>query len=85
MQPRERLTAKEMPVAVLVGEGQTNRKIAKGIGTTEQVVKDYLQCLVRNDGFFRRANRCLVVPPVQAELPSMEHPKGSAGVQLPGI
>jgi len=29
MQPRERLTAKEMQVAVLVGEGQTNREIPR--------------------------------------------------------
>ena len=34
MQPRERLTAKEMQVAALVWEGQTNREIAKAIGTT---------------------------------------------------
>jgi DNA-binding NarL/FixJ family response regulator len=42
MQPRERLTAK-MQVAALVWEGQTNREIAKAIGTTEQVVKNYLR------------------------------------------
>ena len=40
MQPRERLTDKEMHVAALVWEGQTNREIAKAIGTTEQVVKN---------------------------------------------
>jgi len=43
MPPRERLTAKEMQVAGLVWEGQTNREIARAIGTTEQVVKDYLR------------------------------------------
>jgi hypothetical protein len=43
MQPRERLTVKEMQVAALVWEGQTNREIAKAIGTTEQVVKNYLR------------------------------------------
>jgi predicted transcriptional regulator len=43
MQPRERLTAKEMEVAALVWEGQTNREIARAIGTTEQVVKNYLR------------------------------------------
>ena len=43
MQPRERLTIKEMQVAALVWEGQTNREIAKAIGTTEQVVKNYLR------------------------------------------
>jgi hypothetical protein len=39
MQPRERLTAKEMQVVVPVWEGQTNREIAQAIGTTEQVVR----------------------------------------------
>jgi regulatory LuxR family protein len=43
MHTRERLTAKEMQVAALVWEGQTNREIAKAIGTTEQVVKNYLR------------------------------------------
>src|SRR5438309_1208176 len=43
MQPRERLTAKEMQVALLVWQGLTNREIALAIGTTEQVVKNYLR------------------------------------------
>ena len=32
MQPRERLTAKEMQVALLVWQGLTNREIALAIG-----------------------------------------------------
>jgi len=43
MQPPERLSPKETQVAALVWEGQTNREIAKAIGTTEQVVKNYLR------------------------------------------
>ena len=43
MQPRERLTVKEMQVAALVWEGQTNREIARAIGTAEQVLKNYLR------------------------------------------
>ena len=43
MQPRERLTTKELQVAALVWEGLTNREIARAIGTTEQVVKNYLR------------------------------------------
>ena len=43
MQPRERLTTKELQVAILVWEGLTNREIARAIGTTEQVVKNYLR------------------------------------------
>jgi hypothetical protein len=40
MQPRERLTSKELQVAALVWEGLTNREIARVIDTTEQVVKN---------------------------------------------
>ena len=43
MQPRDRLTAKEVQVAELVWAGFTNREIAGTIGTTEQVVKNYLR------------------------------------------
>ena len=43
MQPRERLTTKELQVAALVWEGLTNREIARAVGTTEQVVKNYLR------------------------------------------
>jgi len=43
MQPRDQLTAKEVQVATLVWEGLTNREIAVLIGTTEQVVKNYLR------------------------------------------
>jgi DNA-binding CsgD family transcriptional regulator len=41
MQPCDRLTVKEVQVALLVWEGQTNREIANVIGTTEQVIKNY--------------------------------------------
>ena len=43
MQPRDQLTAKEIQVSTLVRQGLTNREIAKIIGTTEQVVKNYLR------------------------------------------
>jgi len=43
MQPCECLTTKEMHVATLVWEGLTNRQIAAVIGTSEQVVKNYLR------------------------------------------
>jgi FixJ family two-component response regulator len=48
MQPRERLTDKEMQVAALVWEGQSNREIASVIGTTEQVVKNFCATLSTN-------------------------------------
>ncbi|HKN33184.1 MAG TPA: LuxR C-terminal-related transcriptional regulator [Terriglobales bacterium] len=43
MQPRQRLTAREAEVATPVWQGVTNRDIAALIGTTEQVVKNYLR------------------------------------------
>ena len=43
MQPRNRLTPREIEVAALVWEGMTNREIGQSIGTTEQVVKNYLR------------------------------------------
>ena len=61
MQPRERLTAKEMQVAVLVWEGQTNREIAKAIGTTEQVVKNYLRNTFDKLGVWSRLELAIYV------------------------
>ena len=43
MQPRDRLTTKEIQVATLVWQGLTNRDIAGVLGTSEQVVKNYLR------------------------------------------
>jgi DNA-binding NarL/FixJ family response regulator len=61
MQPRERLTAKEMEVAALVWEGQTNREIAKTIGTTEQVVKNYLRNTFDKLGVWSRLELAIYV------------------------
>jgi FixJ family two-component response regulator len=41
MQPRERLNSREVEVATMVWQGHTNRDIAREIGTSEQVVKNY--------------------------------------------
>jgi two-component system response regulator DevR len=43
MMPRERLTPKEIQVAILVGQGLTNREIGKIILATEQVIKNHLR------------------------------------------
>ena len=61
MQPRERLTAKEMQVATLVWEGLTNREIAHVIGTTEQVVKNYLRNTFDKLGMWSRLELALYV------------------------
>jgi len=61
MQPCDRLTAKETQVAVLVWEGLTNREIAKIIGTTEQVVKNYLRNTFDKLGVWSRLELALYV------------------------
>jgi DNA-binding NarL/FixJ family response regulator len=59
--PRERLTPKEMQVAALVWEGQTKREIAKAIGTTEQVVKNYLRNTFDKLGVWSRLKLAIYV------------------------
>ena len=61
MQPRDRLTAKEAQVATLVWEGLTNREIANVIGTTEQVVKNYLRNTFDKLGVWSRLELALYV------------------------
>ena len=76
MQPRDQLTAKEIHVATLVWEGLTNREIAKIIGTTEQVVKNYLRTAFDKLGVWSRLELALYVanhggskwpPPIQEQ------------------
>jgi DNA-binding CsgD family transcriptional regulator len=61
MQPCDRLTAKEVQVAMLVWEGQTNREIANVIGTTEQVIKNYLRNTFDKLGVWSRLELALYV------------------------
>jgi DNA-binding NarL/FixJ family response regulator len=61
MQPRERLTAKELQVAALVWEGLTNREIARAISTTEQVVKNYLRNTFDKLGVWSRLELAIYV------------------------
>jgi len=61
MQPCERLTAKEVQVAMLVWEGQTNREIGNVIGTTEQVIKNYLRNTFDKLGVWSRLELALYV------------------------
>jgi DNA-binding NarL/FixJ family response regulator len=59
--PHESLTRKEGQVATLVWEGMTNREIAKLIGTTEQVVKNYLRTTFDKLGVWSRLELALYV------------------------
>ncbi len=61
MQPRQCLTPKEAQVATLVWEGLTNREIANLIGTTEQVVKNYLRTTFDKLGVWSRLELALYV------------------------
>ncbi len=61
MPPRDRLTAREVQVAILVWEGLTNRDIAERMGTTEQVVKNYLRTTFDKLGVWTRLELALYV------------------------
>jgi DNA-binding NarL/FixJ family response regulator len=61
MQPRNRLTPREVEVATLVWEGMTNREIGHTIGTTEQVVKNYLRVIFDKLGVWSRLELALYI------------------------
>jgi DNA-binding NarL/FixJ family response regulator len=61
MQPRDRLTTRELEVATLVWKGLTNREIAQLIGTTEQVVKNYLRTTFDKLGVWSRLELAMYV------------------------
>jgi DNA-binding CsgD family transcriptional regulator len=61
MQPRDRLTAKEIQVATLVWQGLTNRDIAGVLRTSEQVVKNYLRTAFDKLGVWTRLELALYV------------------------
>ena len=61
MQPRDRLTAKEIQVATLVWQGLTNKDIARVLITSEQVVKNYLRTAFDKLGVWTRLELALYV------------------------
>ena len=61
MQPCQRLTAKEIRIATMVWEGLTNREIAHLVGTTEQVIKNYLRTTFDKLGVWSRLELALYV------------------------
>src|SRR5271157_4915007 len=61
MQPRDRLTIKEIQVATLVWQGLTNRDIASALRTSEQVVKNYLRTAFDKLGVWTRLELALYV------------------------
>jgi DNA-binding CsgD family transcriptional regulator len=61
MQPRDRLTIKEVQVATLVWQGLTNKDIAAVLRTSEQVVKNYLRTTFDKLGVWTRLELALYV------------------------
>ena len=61
MQPRDRLTAKEIQVATLIWQGLTNKDIAGVLLTSEQVVKNYLRTAFDKLGVWTRLELALYV------------------------
>jgi DNA-binding CsgD family transcriptional regulator len=61
MQPRDRLTVKEIQVATLVWQGLTNKDIARVLITSEQVVKNYLRTAFDKLGVWTRLELALYV------------------------
>ena len=61
MQPRNRLTPREIEVAALVWEGMTNREIGQSVGTTEQVIKNYLRVVFDKLGVWSRLELALYI------------------------
>jgi len=61
MQPRDRLTVKEIQVATLVWQGLTNKDIARVLLTSEQVVKNYLRTTFDKLGVWTRLELALYV------------------------
>jgi DNA-binding NarL/FixJ family response regulator len=61
MMPRERLTPKEVQVAIYVWQGMTNREIGKIIGTSEQVIKNHLRSTFDKLGVWSRLELAMYV------------------------
>jgi DNA-binding CsgD family transcriptional regulator len=61
MQPRDRLTAREIQIATLVWQGLTNKDIARVLITSEQVVKNYLRTAFDKLGVWTRLELALYV------------------------
>ena len=56
---RDRLTSKEMKIVALITQGCKNKEIAIRLGTTEQVVKNYLRSIYDKTGVSDRLELAL--------------------------
>jgi DNA-binding CsgD family transcriptional regulator len=90
MMPRERLTLKEMQVAILLWQGLTNREIGKIIGTTEPVFKNHLRSAFDKLGVWSRLELAMYVAshgeknwPAESEPAETQPPTGLKSSQRP--
>ena len=56
---RDRLTPKEMKIVALIVQGRKNKDIAQRLGTTEQVIKNYLRSIYDKTGVSDRLELAL--------------------------
>jgi DNA-binding NarL/FixJ family response regulator len=56
---RDRLTPKEMKIVALIVQGCKNREIGQRLGTTEQVIKNYLRSIYDKTGVSDRLGLAL--------------------------
>jgi len=74
MTPRERLTAKEIEISILVWEGMTNREIGRIIGTSEQVIKNHLRSIFDKLGVWSRLELAMYIAAHRGKSwPDVEH------------
>jgi DNA-binding NarL/FixJ family response regulator len=76
MTPCERLTPKEIQIAILVWQGLTNREIGKIVGTSEQVIKNHLRSAFDKIGVWSRLELAMYVASDGGKdwLSESEHP-----------
>ena len=65
-----RLTERELGVVSLVAEGKTNREIAAWVGTTENMVKNYLRIIYDKLGVWNRTELALWYVTREVERPA---------------
>ena len=58
---RDRLTSKEMKIVALITQGCKNKEIAMRLGTTEQVVKNYMSVIFDKTGVSDRLELALFI------------------------
>ena len=81
MTPRERLTPKEIQIAILAWEGMTNREIGRIVGTSEQVIKNHLRNIFDKLGVWSRLELAMYV--AASNLPCMSPPMAGKPGPIP--